>query len=278
MIGYAYEQNMNEVEKGIGMASQHTANNPADTRRLAQAIDHTKLTFAEGESERESIELLCREAMQYGFFAVCVRPRHIAQAKALLAESPVKVATVIGFPLHKVQLQNELQHPTVGTITTEEKVAETAQSVQAGADELDLVINIAHLKQDMQDGGHRVYDELMAIRHVAADRLIKVIIETDLLLPEEIVQVTNWCAEIGMAMVKTSTGMVAGGHGATLDGVRLIADTLKSSNANTGIKASGGIKNRQQAESFLALGVNRLGTSSGVGIVKGDSTGEQATY
>lgn len=263
------------------MASQHMApqqHNTFEDSRVAQAIDHTKLTFADGEHERDAIETLCREAMQAGFCAVCVRPRHIALAKTLLADSPVKVATVIGFPLQKVSLDNELKQPTVGNVPTEEKVFETVQSVQAGADELDLVIHVAQLKQDVETGSRQVRRELAAIADAAAGCPIKVIIETDLLAPDEMVQVTQWCAETGMAMVKTSTGMVEGGQGATLEAVSLILQTLKAMSAGTGIKASGGIKTRQQAEALLALGVNRLGTSSGVAIVRGDSTGMAGGY
>lgn len=260
------------------MASHPAGNNRFEDSRVAQAIDHTKLTFGQDENEQAAIEALCREAMQAGFYAVCVRPRHIALAKAVLAGSPVKVATVIGFPLQKVPLAQELEQPTVGNVPTAEKVFEAVQSLQAGADELDLVINVADLKQDVQTGSRRVLAELAAMADAAGDCPIKVIIETDLLTPADIVQVTAWCADTGMGMVKTSTGMVEGSHGATLEAVEIIARTLKSKNAVTGIKASGGIKNRQQAEAFLALGVNRLGTSSGLAIIRGDSSGEASGY
>ncbi len=250
----------------------------AEDLRLAQAIDHTKLTFAPGEDEERAIETLCREAMDYGFYAVCVRPRHVAQAKRLLAGSPVRVATVIGFPVQKVKVADELRKPTIGQFSIAEKQAETRQAVDVGADELDLVINVAALKQDVLAGTQIVRQELLAIVEAALGRPIKVIIETDLLTPAETVRITQWCAETGMGMVKTSTGMVEGGHGATLDGVRLIARTLRQaeSNTTTGIKASGGIKNRAQALAFLELGVNRLGTSSGVAIVGGDDSSSTA--
>lgn len=236
--------------------------------RLAQAIDHTKLTFADGENETAAIEQLCAEARQYQFCAVCVRPRHIAQAKSLLLGSPVKVATVIGFPLHKVKLADELQHPTVGHFSTDEKVAETRLAVSAGADELDVVINVAQLKKDLQAGTRAVAEELTAIRDAAEGRMIKVIIETDLLNSTEIEQITRWCVDIGMGMVKTSTGMVDGGRGATPEAVALIAQTLQKLNAKTGIKASGGIKTKSQAIAYLEAGVNRLGTSSGISILQ----------
>lgn len=250
--------------------------------RLAQAIDHTKLTFSAGEDEQAAIETLCQEAMHYGFYAVCVRPQHVALAKRLLQDSSVKIATVIGFPAQKVKLADELNQPTVGHFSTAHKQAETVQAVQSGVDELDLVINVSALKQDVQADTQTVRQELLDIAQVAADRPIKVIIETDLLTSAEIIQVIQWCAETGMGMVKTSTGMVEGGHGATLETVGLIADTLQGlgqkMGVTTGIKASGGIKNRAQALALLELGVNRLGTSSGVAIVEGGSSGAAGAY
>jgi deoxyribose-phosphate aldolase len=242
----------------------------AENQRLARLIDHTKLTFAAGEDEVAAIATLCTEAQAAGFYAVCVRPRHIVLAKAYLAGSPVKVATVIGFPAEKVPLAAELKQPTVGAIATAEKLAEARLAIQAGADELDLVLNVSDLKRDMQDGGHRVADELRAVAAVADGRPIKVIIEIDLLTEAEMVQATAWCAETGMAMVKTSTGMVDGGQGATLQAVQLVSDTLRRLNASAvGIKASGGIKTHAQALAFAQAGVSRLGTSSGLAIVQG---------
>lgn len=251
-------------------AAEHSHSSEGDTQRLARSIDHTKLTFAANEEEAAAIEAICREAKEAGFFAVCVRPRHIALAKTCLSGSDVKVATVIGFPDHKVQLSAERQLPTIGKIPLTEKVAETEQAIHSGANELDLVIDVAGLKQDVKSGTHQVRDELMAIANASQGRPIKVIIETDLLEESEIVQVTTWCAETGMAMVKTSTGMVEGGQGATLSAVKLIADTLRHlGTSSVGIKASGGIKTRDQALAFLNAGVNRLGTSSGLAIVQG---------
>lgn len=265
------------------MPSQPTSTESAqlagdDNQRLARLIDHTKLMFADSENEAAAIELLCAEAKTMGFYAVCVRPQHIALAKASLVGSSVKIATVIGFPAHKIKRDAEQQHPTVGNIPTADKLAETRQAIQAGADELDLVINVWNLKQDWRDGGHRVKDELRAIAAVAGDLPIKVIIEIDLLSDEEIAGVTAWCAETGMAMVKTSTGMVEGGQGATLHAVQIIRDTLQRLNAPVGIKASGGIKTRMQALAFAEAGVSRLGTSSGIAIIQDIKPVENSTY
>jgi deoxyribose-phosphate aldolase len=236
--------------------------------RLARAIDHTKLTFAPGEDETQAIPRLCREAREMGFYAVCVRPRHVGLCRELLAGSPVKIAAVIGFPPQKVQMEAEWQWPTIGGFSTAEKLAEIATALQAGADELDLVIHVADLKQDAQDGGCRVPDELRAIRQAAGEHPVKAIIETDLLSPSEIVQATRVCAQAGLAMVKTSTGMIAGGQGATLENIGLIAETLRALNSGLGIKASGGVQTRKQAVAFLDAGACRIGTSSGIAIMQ----------
>ena len=236
--------------------------------RLSQAIDHTKLTFAAGEDETQAIETLCAEARQFNFFAVCVRPRHIQLSKKLLAGSGVKVATVIGFPNEKIKLESEQQNQTVGNFAQDHKVAETVQAVKDGVDELDLVINVGQLKRDVQNGTTDTLSELQAIYQAAADKPVKVIIETDLLNSSEIEQITRWCVDSKMFMVKTSTGMVDGGVGARIEDVTLIHQTLRSLNANTSIKASGGIKTREQALALLDAGAERLGTSAGTSLVQ----------
>jgi deoxyribose-phosphate aldolase len=259
-------------------SSENTRSVSEDNQRLANLIDHTKLMFAADEDETLAIRALCGEARAMGFYGVCVRPKHVPLAKMYLAGSQVKIATVIGFPNQKVKLDSELQQPTIGNSPTGEKQAETRQAIQDGADELDLVINIFDLKQDRKDGGHRVKDELAAVAAAADHHPIKVIIEIDLLSDEDIVQATVWCAETGMAMVKTSTGMVEGGHGATLHAVHLIADTLQRLNTTVGIKASGGLKTRAQALQFADAGVSRLGTSSGVAIIEGEVRMDNDVY
>jgi deoxyribose-phosphate aldolase len=249
-----------------------------ENRRIASAIDHTKLMFSSGEDEQTAILQLCKEACLFGFYAVCVRPRHITWTKAHLQGSSVKIATVIGFPLEKLQLAAELKNPTVGKILTAEKMAEAKHAVQLGTDELDWVISVADLKADAVSGTCRVLDELKEIRRHLGEIPVKVIIETDLLSEDEIVLITQWCSEAGMTMVKTSTGMLEGGLGATLENIEKIAKTLKSLNSTTGIKASGGIKTREQAILFLNTGVNRLGTSSGVSIMENSSEPMKASH
>lgn len=253
--------------------------NTIENVRLAQAIDHTKLTFAPGEDEQAAIEKLCSEAKVADFYAVCVRPQHVDLAKEALQGTSVKVATVIGFPAGKVKLENELKQPTIGDFSLAHKVAETKAALQAGADELDWVIRVTDLKLDVKNGSQHIVDELNVAQEAVCGLPVKVIIETDLLNDAEIIAVTQWCAQAGMAMVKTSTGMVEGGQGATISAVRLIRTILAQLQATTGIKASGGIKTREQALAFLAEGVNRLGTSSGLSIVQGgNQTVEPGAY
>ncbi len=230
---------------------------------LAQAIDHTKLTFSAGEDEQRCIAQLCEEAKAYGFFSVCVRPRHVALCRKLLAGSAVKVAAVIGFPQAKVQLAAERVTPSVGQVALSDKIAEAHQTIQDGVDELDWVIDVARLKQSVQNHSSESRAEWVAIQQAAAGIPVKVIIETDLLSDAEIEQATRWCAETGMRMVKTSTGMVEGGQGATPEAVDLIRGVLDALGSATQIKASGGIKTQAQALDFIRRGASRLGTSSG---------------
>jgi deoxyribose-phosphate aldolase len=232
-------------------------------QELAQRIDHTKLMFLPDEDETQAIRKLCAEADAFGFFAVCVRPEHIELAKRSLTNSEIRVAAVIDFPLQKVQLADERSQPTIGQASTADKLSETRQALHAGADELDLVMNVGQLKQDLQTGSQKVLAEFQAIREAAGTIPIKAIIEIDLLSPEEILTATDLCVQSGMNMVKTSTGMIEHGQGARLEVIHQIADRLSQLNSAIEIKASGGIKTRTQALLFLAAGVHRIGTSSG---------------
>ena len=254
-------------------ATQTQTATPAELKQLARAIDHTKLTFGDGENETQAIETLCKEAVENNFYAVCVRPHHVGLSKKQLAKSAVKVATVIGFPKSKIELEAERKQPTVGNFSTADKLSETRQALKDGADEFDLVLNVAQFKNENGLPYEKTMAELHAIHEAAQGRPVKVIIETDLLTDEEIESATRLCVKAGVAMVKTSTGMVAGGKGATPEAVALIKKTIESLNAATQIKASGGVKTQRQALDYLQQGVARLGTSSGVSLVHaGEST------
>ncbi len=243
---------------------------------LAQAIDHTKLTFSAGEDKQASIRALCQEALEHQFYAVCVRPEHIKLAKDLIGAHDVKVATVIGFPQEKEDLEMEKKAATIGCFSTESKLAEVKQALADSVDELDLVLNVALFKKEA--AGHEflpenseTMKELQVIKDASQGALIKVIIETDLLSDDEIVKATMACAKTGMFMVKTSTGMLIGGKGASCEAVALIRKTLDEYAPRTQIKASGGIKTKEQAIEFLEMGANRLGTSSGIAIASGSN-------
>lgn len=214
---------------------------------FAKYIDHTVLN---PQATRADITKLCSEAHENGFFAVCVNPHYVRLAVKELSSSNVAVATVIGFPL--------------GANLTDIKIAEAQRAISEGAEELDMVINIGALKDKEYD---LVSDEIKAIVKIAGPRLVKVIIETDLLTEEDKVAAIKACMKAGAGMVKTSTGFVKDGKGATVEDVKLMKETLDG--APLGIKASGGIRDAEKAKALIEAGATRLGTSSGVSIVKG---------
>jgi deoxyribose-phosphate aldolase len=255
----------------------------SEIRRLAGLIDHTKLVFSPGEDESAAITTLCREAREEGFYAVCVRPRHVRIAKDALRGSEVRVAAVIGFPAEKMPLARERECPTIGNFPTAHKLAEVRQVLAGGADELDVVLPIARLKAEAAthsasavqakadskfSGGtwatgemSSVRAELAALRAASAGVPLKAILETDLLTPEELAMAVAWCVETGVDMLKTSTGMLEGAQGATPEVIRALADLLRRLDAPLGIKASGGVRTREQAMALLEAGATRIGAS-----------------
>lgn len=213
--------------------------------QIAQAIDHTLL---KPDAVLEDILHLCSEAKTYSFKAVCVQPCHVEACVRALQGSAVVVATVIGFP-----------H---GANCSEVKACEARLALAQGAREIDMVINIGALK-----GGdtERVYQDIKAVVEETAKvpgSLVKVIIETVLLTQEEKVLACQLALKAGAQFVKTSTGFAGGG--ATLEDVALM---VKVVGTQALVKASGGIRTREQALAYLAAGASRLGTSSGIAIV-----------
>lgn len=217
------------------------------TLDIAKYIDHTLLN---PQARRAEITKLCEEAKEHKFFAVCVNPVHVRQAVKELSSSDVAVATVVGFPL--------------GANLTDIKIAEAQRALSEGAEEIDLVINVGALKDGEVD---YVTDEIKAIVKVAKEHLVKVIIECDLLTDDEKRKATQACVKAGAGMVKTSTGFVKDGKGATVEDIRLIKETL--GDAKLGIKASAGIRDLEKAQALIEAGATRLGTSAGVALVKG---------
>ena len=211
---------------------------------LFSHVDHTLL---KADSTPQQIRALCDEAVRFGTASVCVNGCYVALAAECLKGPPVKVCAVLGFPL--------------GAMSTAAKVFEARDAVAAGAEEIDMVINIGRLK-----AGDTAYvlEEIRAIKAAIGTRVLKVIIETCLLTEEEKITMCRLVTESGADFIKTSTGFSTGG--ATFDDVRLFAAHV---GPGVQIKAAGGIRTREDMEEFLRLGATRLGTSSAVKILTG---------
>ena len=206
-------------------------------------IDHTNL---KQDAQEADIIKLCDEAKEHHFASVCVNPNYVSLCKERLAGSDVKVCTVIGFPL--------------GQTTTTAKIDETKDAIFEGADEIDMVINVSWIKDKRYD---KVLYEIQRLKRYCHDRILKVILETCLLSDEEIVKACEIAKKAGADFVKTSTGFSKGG--ATVHAVELMRKTVGS---DMGVKASGGIKTKEDMLKMVEAGANRIGTSSGVELVK----------
>ena len=206
-------------------------------------IDHTNL---KQDAQEADIIKLCDEAKEHHFASVCVNPNYVSLCKERLADSDVKVCTVIGFPL--------------GQTTTTAKIDETKDAIFEGADEIDMVINVSWIKDKRYD---KVLYEIQRLKRYCHDRILKVILETCLLSDEEIVKACEIAKKAGADFVKTSTGFSKGG--ATVHAVELMRKTVGS---DMGVKASGGIKTKEDMLKMVEAGANRIGTSSGVELVK----------
>jgi len=217
---------------------------------VARYIDHTNL---KPNASKEDIIRLCNEAIQYGFYAVCVNPYRVKLASEYLRckNAPVKVASVVGFPL--------------GATPTEVKVFEAQRAIEDGADEVDMVINIGALKDGDYDYVRNDIAEVVSVAHARGAK-VKVIIEACYLTEEEKVKACELAKEAGADFVKTSTGFGTGG--ATVEDVRLMRRTV---GPEMGVKAAGGIRTYEKAVEMIKAGATRIGTSSGVQIVKGAS-------
>ncbi|KGT38811.1 deoxyribose-phosphate aldolase [Weizmannia sp. CD-2023] len=209
---------------------------------LAAYIDHTLL---KPEATEKDILKLTAEAAQYHFASVCINPYWVKLATRELAGTGVKVCTVIGFPL--------------GATTAETKAFETKKAIGDGADEIDMVINIGALKSGDTEA---VEADIRAVVEAAQGKLVKVIIETCLLTNEEKELACRLAVKAGARFVKTSTGFSTGG--ATIEDVKLMRQTVGD---KAGVKASGGIHTKAEAEAMIEAGATRIGASSGVKIV-----------
>jgi deoxyribose-phosphate aldolase len=214
---------------------------------LASLIDHTLL---KPDAKKEDIEQLCREAAQFCFASVCVNPNWVPLCRELLRGSGVKVCTVIGFPF--------------GTHLPDVKAYEARRAVETGAEEVDMVINIGALKS--KDYATVEQDIRGVVQAVGRDTVVKVILETSMLTREEKIMGSSLSKAAGADYVKTSTGY--GGGGATAEDVRLMRETV---GPEIGVKASGGIRTKQDVEAMVAAGATRIGASAGVKIVRGET-------
>lgn len=210
---------------------------------LNKYIDHTILKATASSSD---VQKLCEEAIEHEFYSVCVNGCYVADAKQLLQGTDVKVAAVVGFPL--------------GAMTTAAKVFEAKEAVENGASEIDMVINVAKLKDGEFD---YVENEIRLIKEAIGDNVLKVIIETCYLTDEEKVKACELSLVAKADFVKTSTGFGTGG--ATYEDVKLMKSVVGD---NAKVKASGGVRDKETAQKYVDLGAERLGTSSGIDIVK----------
>lgn len=212
--------------------------------QLNKYIEHTLLK--QDATKNEVIKLL-DEAKEYNFLGVCVNPVNVKMASEYLKGSDIKIVTVIGFPL--------------GQSTTESKVLETIDAVKNGADEIDMVLNSGKLKDEDFEF---IVDEISKIKTACQGKALKVILETDLLSQEEIKTACELCIKGNADFVKTSTGFVKNGVGAKVEDVKLMYETVKQ--AGLGVKASGGVRDKETALAMINAGATRIGTSSGVKI------------
>ena len=222
-----------------------------DIKEILSKCDHTLLKTT---AAWEEIKEICEDGMKYGTASVCIPPSYVREAKEYVGDK-LKICTVIGFPN--------------GYNTTETKCFETENAIKNGADEIDTVINLGHLKDKRYD---LILSELSALKRICGEKILKVIIETCQLTDEEIIKMCEIVTLSGADYIKTSTGFST--EGATRHGVKLMKDNIGK---DVKVKAAGGISTLDDAEDFISLGALRLGTSRVVKIVKNTSS-EENTY
>lgn len=224
-----------------------------DQTPLNKFIDHTLLKPTATETD---FRQLFTEAVDHDFFSVCIPPQWVSLASRELKNSPVSVCTVVGFPL--------------GYNITSCKVFEADRAVELGADELDMVANLTLFKSK---NFKACEEDIREVVRVASGNLVKVILETCYLNPAEIADLSKLCEQAGAQFVKTSTGFASGG--ATLEAVKIMRESVGE---KIGVKASGGIRDRETAMQMISAGANRLGTSQSIAIVSGETTKSTGGY
>ncbi len=246
-VNLATDKVQQVIDQGAQRVSASTGVAPVDTK-MAAMIDHTLL---KPDATREQILKLCSEAREYNFASCCVNPTWVPTVAEALRGSPVKTCVVIGFPL--------------GANSTVVKSMETRDAVAAGADEVDMVINVGALKA----GDYQlVQRDIEAVVEAAQGRIVKVILETALLTDEEKIKACQLSQQAGADFVKTSTGFGPGG--ATVEDIALMRRTVGK---YMGVKASGGIRDQEKALAMVKAGATRIGASASIAIVRGDKPG-----
>lgn len=215
-----------------------------DMKEILKHVDHTLLLQG---ATWEEIKQICDDAMKYETASVCIAPSYVKQAAEYMGDK-MAVCTVIGFPN--------------GYMTTKAKEFETKDALENGASEIDMVINIGWLKDKKYD---LIENEIKALKAVCKDKILKVIIETCFLTDEEKIKMCEIVTNAGADYIKTSTGF--GGAGATFEDIKLFSEHI---GPNVKMKAAGGISSMEDAEKFLELGADRLGTSRIIKIVKNE--------
>lgn len=213
-------------------------------QEILAKVDHTLL---KADAKKEDIKRICHEAMDNNTASICINPGYIEYAKEIMGDK-IPICTVIGFPL--------------GAMTTAAKVFEAKDAIEKGASEVDMVINISKAKDKEFD---YITDEIKQIKDAIGDKVLKVIIETCLLTDEEKIALCHCVTDAGADFIKTSTGFSTGG--ATFHDIELFA---KHCEGKCKIKAAGGIRTKEDMEKFIALGADRLGTSSAIKILYGN--------
>ena len=250
------DKSLTELQELVGMAMNRVKElaketpkapvaGPLGAQEIARLIDHTLL---KPDATEAQVRRVVEEARQYRFASVCINPTWVSLCRSLLVESPVKVCTVVGFPL--------------GATLPEAKAFETERAIQAGAHEIDMVINVGRLKS----GDHQaVFHDITAVVGVAhrAGALVKAIIETALLTEDEKVAACVLAQAGGVDFVKTSTGFSGGG--ATVADVALMRRVV---GPTLGVKAAGGIRTAEDVRAMVAAGATRIGASAGVAIME----------
>lgn len=216
-----------------------------NANEILKHVDHTLLTQT---ASWEEIRQICDDGIAYGTASVCIPPSYVKQAKEYVKDK-VAVCTVIGFPN--------------GYMTTKAKAFETEDALSNGADEIDMVINIGWVKDRKYE---MIEQEIRTLKEICGSKILKVIIETCLLTDEEKIQMCKVVTAAGADYIKTSTGFSKAG--ATFDDIKLFSEHI---GANVKMKAAGGISSMEDAEKFLKLGADRLGTSRIIKLVRNEN-------